>query len=298
MLKKNASTLFLLPMCWGLLAGCGGEGPQDSLSAQDAAADSSAELRMRKTKAIFYNVPSPMETSAMLKAAGAQYDKRILNDVLNVDKYTSASQQALNLGIYGGDLSYATVFEQTQESMFYTSCVKKLSDKLGLSQVFSDSVISELEGAMNDRDALLDIITQTYWNMDGYLKESDRASLSALIMLGGWVEGLFVATHVAGPTPTDELRQRISEQQLSLNDLLALLGTYPSEPLLESAMADLRSLQPLFPSTTQSATETKVTQENGVAVIGGGAASPPAITDEQLKALRDRVATIRQSYIN
>jgi hypothetical protein len=53
---------------------------------------------MKKTKNIFYNIPSPMETASLLKKAGASYHGKILNDVKNVDKYTAASKQALNLG--------------------------------------------------------------------------------------------------------------------------------------------------------------------------------------------------------
>jgi hypothetical protein len=81
----------------------------------------------RKTKNIFHNIPPPMETAALLKKAGAEYDKDILNDVKNVDNYTAASKQALNLGIYGADLSYASVFNNTQESMLYTSCAQNLA---------------------------------------------------------------------------------------------------------------------------------------------------------------------------
>ena len=62
-----------------LLASCGGEQPQDTLNV-DHTADSTQALRVKKTKNIFHNIPSPMETAGLLKKAGADYDKDILND--------------------------------------------------------------------------------------------------------------------------------------------------------------------------------------------------------------------------
>ena len=69
------------------LAACGGEPPpQDSLNVDDGLDSATLAERMQKTKNIFYNIPSPMETAALLKKAGAEYNSKILNDVKNVDK--------------------------------------------------------------------------------------------------------------------------------------------------------------------------------------------------------------------
>src|SRR5690606_35681156 len=155
------------------LAACGGDQPQqDRLTVPET--DSTAVLRSERTKNIFHNIPSPMETAALLKKAGAEYDKDILNDVKNVDNYTSASKQALNLGIYGADLSYTSVFNNTQESMLYTACAQNLAKRLNVNNAFGQETVDRMEANRNDRDSLLNIISDTYWNVDGYLKESGR----------------------------------------------------------------------------------------------------------------------------
>lgn len=282
-----------------LLAACGGDQPPQDTLVQDSSADSLAESeRMGRTRKIFYNIPSPMETAALLKKAGANYSGKILNDVKNVDKYTAASKQALNLGIYGADLSYASVFNHTQESMFYTSCARRLADKLGVTSAFNDSTLELMEKHQNDRDKLLDIISETYWEMDHYLKTNDRDNISALMIAGGWVEGLYVATQVSATNDNAELRQRIAEQKLSLTDLLALMDTYGTEDAAVNGVRDdLKSLAALYADVHVGGGGVTTSQENGVTVIGaeGGGAT---LSDAQLKAIGEKAAAIRNTYIN
>lgn len=280
-----------------IMASCGGEQPpQDTLTVPEP--DSTATLRAERTKNIFHNIPSPMETAALLKKAGAEYNKDILNDVVNVDNYTAASKQALNLGIYGADLSYASVYNNTQESMLYTSCVQQLAKKLDITNAFNEVVVNRLEQNRNNRDSLLNIISETFWNVDAYLKENGRDNISALIVVGGWVEGLYIATQVANMHETPELRQRIAEQRLPLIDLVELVQTYsPDDPVLGSVLQDLEKLDSLYASVVVPMGGSTVTEENGVTTIGGTAPTA-TLTDEQLKSITEAVATIRAGYIN
>lgn len=286
--------LILLPA----LAACGGNTPEQEELNGAGLEDPTLGVRSQRTRNIFYNVPSPMETAALLKKAGAQYDSRMLNDVKNVDKYTSASKQALNLGIYGAALSYASVFNQTQESMFYTSCAKKLADRLGVIHAFNDSTLEVMERSMNDRDALLDIISETYWSMDAYLKENERDNISALMIAGGWVEGLYIATQVTRTNDTPELRQRIAEQKLSLGELIGLVDTYEGgDESLQGVRSDLNDLAALFEGVDLGGGGAVLSEEGGVPVIGGGG-EVPSLSDDQLAAIREKASAIRNNYIN
>ncbi|MEO7082468.1 MAG: hypothetical protein ABIY71_13115 [Flavobacteriales bacterium] len=279
-----------------MLAACGADQQQDKLTVP--VTDSTAVIRSERTKSIFHNIPSPMETAGLLKKAGAEYDRNILNDVKNVDNYTAASKQALNLGIYGADLSYASVFNNTQESMLYTSCAQKLAKKLDVNNAFNEEVVGRLEKNRNNRDSLLSIISETYWHVDAYLKENQRDNISALMVTGGWMEGLYIATQVTKNHDTPELRQRIAEQRLPLIDLLELVKTYsPDDLAIESVLMDLEALQAIYADVQMPSGKSTVTEENGVTTIGGTAPTA-SLTDAQLKTITEKVATIRASYIN
>jgi hypothetical protein len=65
-----------------------------------------------KAKKIFYSLPSPLETAMLLKSAGVSYNEMVLNDLDNVEKYSTKRSKALNLGIYTTDLSFSCLFDQ------------------------------------------------------------------------------------------------------------------------------------------------------------------------------------------
>lgn len=299
MTMPKSGYLFLPLSAVLLLASCGGEQPQQDTLNVDNKADSTQAGRTRRTKNIFHNIPSPMETAALLKKAGADYDKNILNDVKHVDNYTAASKQALNLGIYGADLSYASVFNNTQESLLYTACAQNLAKRLDISNAFNQTTVDRMEANRNDRDSLLNIISETYWNVDGYLKESGRDNISALMIAGGWVEGLYIATQVCKAHDTPELRQRIAEQKAPLGQLLELMDTYSSDNEAVSGVhGDLKAINELFAQISSSGpSAATVTQENGTTVIGGGPATA-TLTDDQLKAISEKTVAVRNAYIN
>lgn len=279
------------------LAACGGQQqPAEELNVPPV--DSTALIRSERTRNIFHSIPSPMETVGLLRQAGAAYDKTLLNDVKNVDNYTAASKQALNLGIYGADLSYASVYNNMQESLLYTSCAQKLAKKLDVDHAFGQEVVDRLEKNRDNRDSLLSIISGTYLQVDGYLKENQRDNISALMVAGGWVEGLYIATQVARVHDTPELRQRVAEQRLSLADLVELVNTYsPDDAAVAAVLRDLEKLEGLFADVTTPSGKSTISEENGVATIGGTAPAA-TLSDAQLESITQATASIRAGYIN
>ena len=159
---------------------------KDTLSTEDSGDGSKVQqVRQKKTKASS-TASLPMETATLLKKAGAEYETGLLNDVEKVNTYTSASKQALNLGIYGADLSYASVYDHTQESMFYTSCPATWPTSSACSVPSMTRSWTAWSGTRANGTPLLTIISGVYWNVDAYLKENGRDNIAALMMAGGW----------------------------------------------------------------------------------------------------------------
>lgn len=251
-----------------------------------------------KVKEILHSVPSPLDMAAILKKSGAGYDADFLNKVRNVNEYSSGQQQALNLGVYGADLSYASIFNQNQESILYLSCTKKLADKLGLSKAFNDEVIERMELNVDNRDSLLTIISDTYYNLDAYLKENDRDHISAMIIAAGWIEGLYLGTQIANSSESvsPKLMQRIAEQKISLGNLVALVMSYNESGNLDFILEDLEKIEQAYGSVSISESKNTMSEgEDGVTQIGGK--TEIIITDEDLEKLTKTVFEIRQGYV-
>jgi hypothetical protein len=251
-----------------------------------------------KAQNVFYSIPSPIETTSLLKGAGARYNASYLNPIENLSKYSTAASRALNLGVYGTDLSFTSIFDQTQESMLYLRCTNKLATSLGISGAFDEATTARIEANLENRDSLLTIISDSYWNADTYLKENGQPGVSALIIAGGWIEGLYIATQIANATKNEDIATRIGEQKLSLDNLVALLESYKSNNEgVNNVYGQLQELKKIYdgievkPSETMASTD----QKAGVTTIENK--NDFKITAEQLKAISDKSAQIRNKII-
>lgn len=302
-IEKMAPLFVVLIMAMALLSGCKctNDDSQNDITEVDSDTTATGETadKLQKVQKIFYTIPSPMEMASMLKKTGTTYNSSILNDVNNVVKYTSSKRQALNLGIYGADLSYASIFNQNQEAIIYLSCAKQLADKLGVTNAFSNETMDRIEVNIENRDSLLNIISDSFYVLDAYLKENNRQNISALVITGGWIEGLYLATIIAQEQDEipEDLRTRIADQKYSLSDMIELLESYGGDGGLEDVLSDMKSLQKIYDNVEIDVEAGEVTtdESSGVTVIGGS--SEYTLSDDQLTEITERVREIRSSYI-
>ncbi len=244
---------------------------------------------------VFNSIPSPLAATALLQQAGAKYNAKFLNPIENVSKYSSVKTKALNLGVYGTDLSFTSLFDQTQESMLYLRCNNKLAGSLGIVGAFDESTSSRIEANMDNRDSLLSIIASSYKNADNYLKENGQPGVSALIIAGGWIEGLYIATQIANTYKNDQILPEIAKQKKSLDDIVGLLESNKSnnEGIAE-VLTDLTSLKKIFDTIQPAIGENANTSTAGAAV-------PPentsTITPDQLKQISNKITEVRNKTI-
>ncbi len=261
---------FFILMASSLLIACGGDDAVEENVVDETIDETVTPERAEKAQMVFQTVPSPLETASIFQEAGATYDLGITNPVENVNKYSTNVQKALNLGVYGADLSYANIFDQSQESMFYMNCSKKMSDGLGITSAFDAATMERIEENINNRDSLMIIINDAFWIADAHLKENGQDHLSALIITGGWVEGLYLGTKALNKDAPDEnLMQRIADQKYSLDNLIELLGTY-DKPEIAAMEENMRELQAAYSKIKEEEAEATVSDDGGVATIGGG----------------------------
>jgi hypothetical protein len=262
----NKST-FVFCIALALFSSCGSDTGKNEMGTGDTASNSPANSKeLAKAQQILYALPSPTEAAALIKSSGATFELSTLNPITNVSKYVSNESKAINLGVYGTDLVYANVFEQTQESAEYFKCANTLATSLGISSVFGEATYNRVKKNMQNQDSLMAIIADASLDADAYFKENERPTASALVAVGGWIEGLYIATTIAGKTKN------------------------------ASALNDLKEIKPLFDVLeTKKTVAAKSAGTNEIPTIGVG--KHIGITPEQLKAIAEKVGAVRNKII-
>lgn len=249
-------------------------------------------------KKIFYNVPSPLEISTILQQSGVDYNSNFLNSFNKVNNYTTLEEMSINLGVYGADLSYNRLYDQIHESVNYFSAIKKLSDNLGIPQIHGGSAAERLEKNLENRDSLLTIISQTYSSADEYLKLNDRGNIASLIVLGGWIEALYIATQIASsPGDNDALIKTIAEQKLSLENLMGLLSTYKDDEIVSVYIEKLEVLQLAYSKVEITHVNSSVTTDSNLSLTTIDNETTVVISDETFVEILTIISNIRNELI-
>ena len=254
-----------------------------------------------KSKLIFYSLPSPLETAMLIKRTGAGFDHSILNPVGNVSRYQTNLKMALNLGVYSADLSYSSLFDQAQITIEYMGNAKKLAETLGIMGSIDESTIRKLEENMNNRDAVLDIISETFMTSNAYLSENNRAAISVMVLAGGWIEGLYLATQLCcnDPENNKKLMDRIVYQKLSLYTLLNMMESYKEDPHINLLVDKFKQLRVIFDDIKIESTsdvEATTNAEEKVTTIKAQSETymEPAVFDELCK----KVEELRTDFVS
>jgi hypothetical protein len=298
---KQYCLFITLPLCLSFLISCSENAENEDGQAKNDSSLIDLNDEVVSAENVFVYVPSPIETASLLKGAGAKYNKDLLNQPQNVSNFSSTASKALNLGIYGTDLAFAGIFDQHAETMIYMNCTGKLADALHVSAAFSNDRHTRLEHNMNNRDSVLSIITDSYWDCDALLHENHQQQASALMIAGGWIEGLYLACKVAEETNSNDIRVRIVEQRSSLDKLIILLDKQ-DHPDVKPVADDLRKLKILFdalPKSSDKSPEVSTDEQSGVTTIGSdNSPAPVSLNALEFNSILNQVTQIRSRIVN
>ncbi|HEY1038666.1 MAG TPA: hypothetical protein VGF30_04635, partial [Bacteroidia bacterium] len=162
-----------------------------------------------------FSIPSPVQTAMLIQKAGAPYDKAILNPVANASKYQTDFSKAINLGIFGADLGYVTMYNKSQDALAYLASLKKLADEVGVSSAFDQQTMERISKNISVQDSMLVLVGIAYRSSDQFLKGENKTDVSGLILTGGWLESLNFAIQVNKSKENEEVKVRIAQQRQS-----------------------------------------------------------------------------------
>lgn len=239
---------------------------------------------------IFYNMYLSVEMSSLFESAHAVFDQDLLNNSDKATDYITGSKKALNLGVYAVDLSYCRIFEQFELAGRFFSAMQKLSEELGIPSDFFINTAKRFERNINDKDSLIKIANEVYMTTDSYLKDNEQFSASAQIILGGWLEAVYIASNVAMESKDLDIIERFSEQKYSLKNLLDMLSNYEEDEVVTHYVKKLKEIDVIYSSfDLDIKEELDPESEKGLRIIDKALM--------EIKGIRKMVQDLRQEII-
>ncbi len=228
---------------------------QKPVSSTDLPLEKKQDLK-KQVQEFLYPLPTSMEVVQMLQDIGISYIIGISNPVENVDKYMSSHSKAIALGVYGSDLSYASVYNMQQDVISYLDAIKKLASELYLQDVYNESIINRINNNLNNKDSLVNILTNVLFDSYNKLNQNGKGDIALLMVTGGWIEALYLTTHVSANSYDNyELVKIIADQKTSLDKLMDVLNERKDVPVIQDLINTLQPLKKLYDEAGDSMTE-------------------------------------------
>lgn len=237
------------------------------------------------------SIPSPTQLAILVEQTKVPFRKEQLHDLAKRESYLSEQKKSLNLGIYGADLAYISNFNQGQLASDYFDAVGKSAGDLEILDHIDGKLVSRLNSNISERDSVLRLSAQFFQSADRYLKNNERTDLAGLILLGGWVESIHLATDAA--SISKDVRNRIGEQKNACQSLTDLMNKL-DDPTLKELKDKMNELNDVYSEFTNSYTYGKPITDSKNKTTYFTSKSTIELDLEQLKEVSDKIDAIRK----
>ena len=282
---------------------CGGGGSSDGVDTLINSIDKEvAKIPEDEIIGIIQSLPSPVEMAALIESVGVPFSKGYLASPEQANDYDTNFKKALGLGVLSADLGYLNVYEQTGELANYLQSIKKISDDLNIGQFFDFQTLKRLASNNDNMDSLMFLSQNSFRQMDEHLRKNNRTNLSALVVTGVWIEGLYIITQIVKDgSKNQDLKNRIGEQKYIVEKLNSILQVYKAQDKnFEKLADDFESLKQTFEpvSITVETGEVTTKEVDGVIVVIPLDKSTVTMTDQDLEQIISKTASIRNKLIS
>lgn len=304
-MKILQHTLFILTGLALILSSCGNDNISINEEELGVEFEESKLTQITEEEKIVLNeimqsIPSPLEVSSLVKESGAGFNINHLNEPDNSSKYISSHDRALNLGVFGADLAYCNIYGENTSGIPFLGAIKDLSEQLKIGNFFDNATLLKLMKNDDSMDSLLVITTSNFEKINHHLQENQQSQIGALMLTGGWIEGLHLLLEVHQSSPKNIIKERIGEQKIVLEQLLHILSYYKEDQNILSLSKHLNELNEVFKTVEikrieGAETETRIV--NGVIQVYDSSSTNVIISDEQIKQIKDKLSPLRNKII-
>jgi hypothetical protein len=182
---------------------------------------------------------------------------------------------------------------------------KKLANEMGISDAIDEETQKRLQENLDKRDVVMDIISETFLNSSSYLKENDQQDVAAMVLVGGWIEGLYIGTQMVGDDPVEDnkLVDRIAEQKLSfsivermLQDNTKNMRGEENRDILE-LINELHGIKTAFDKIEVQTSAVRIGDKDSTDVTKLKSQTKITVTPEAFAELQTAVKSLRTNFV-
>lgn len=239
---KLGSVLLGIGYCF-LLASCQNDHQTDSDTARVDSLLKQDTIR-EQIQQFVHIFPSHLKVARLFKNAGLKYQSADLMPADALPKLVTQEEKAVAMGIYGVDMVYSAMNNQTQAAVSNLKISRDLAKDLGLESVYSsNNYVRKFEANLNNQDSLELIIRELFAETDAFLKDNNQLDITLFTFSGGWTESVYLAAVYAQTTKNKGIVQLIGDQLVSLEPLIDLLKETESRMDKRPLISDLENIR-------------------------------------------------------
>lgn len=218
-----------------------------------------ADTLEKEIKSNVYPLPTSAEVLKMLADLEVGYTFGITNPVSKAKRYITSTDKAINMGAYGADLSYATLYNMNQEVLNYLGAIRTLANELNMSRIYDETLYDKIKLNFDNRDELVKILTEAFDKTYSYLVDNDQQVHALLVVGGAWVEGMYLTTHVSLQSyHYAGISRNLLEQKKSFDLYLEITAPYLSDPVLSEFVTNLNPIKEVYKDLGTSLTQKNI----------------------------------------
>ncbi|GAB4376923.1 MAG: hypothetical protein Kow0075_04670 [Salibacteraceae bacterium] len=175
------------------VASCGGGEPEDTSPKYNfERADSLPEGYLEELGIVKTNIEVTAKLYQHMNEQGYAFNESLLMSPSKT--FSGSSKQAMGIGAIGSDLVYSASFGQNQSAMERMKGLLNAANSLGVGEAFDEELLTK----MSSDDSTINksvLLTKAYLKAKDQLFSNERAQYATFMIIGGWVEGLHIASN-------------------------------------------------------------------------------------------------------
>jgi hypothetical protein len=137
--------------------------------------------------------------------------------------------------------------------------IRSLANELNMSKIYNEELYGKIKQNYDNRDKLVELLTNAFEESYIYLSENDQQTLALLVVGGAWVEGMYLTTHVSEAAyNVAGISKVLLEQKASFDTYIEITKPYLSDPSIGDFVKQLDPIAKVYAGLSTSLTEANI----------------------------------------